>query len=125
MKVIDQIQTSCADVSEKTIKNCFEKCGFGNANVVADETVDHEFEELLQELSSDATVEEFREFDDCVDKCDPPEMNTSSVDWREELRAKCIQSVTKQNVEPDDNCSEPEDNRFKISKEFRRGFSKA
>ena len=37
-------------------------------------------------------------------------MNVSSVDWREELRAKCIQSVTNQNVEPDDNCSESEDN---------------
>ena len=108
MKVIDQIQTSWA-VSEKTIKNCFGKCGFGNPNVVADETVYHEFEELLQELSSDATVQEFREFDNCVDECEPPEMNTSSVDWREELRAKCIQSVTKQNVEPDDNCSESED----------------
>ena len=37
-------------------------------------------------------------------------MNASSVDWREELRAKCIQSVTNQNVQPDDNCSESEDN---------------
>ena len=36
-------------------------------------------------------------------------MNASSVDWREELRAKCIQSVTNQNVEPDSNCSESED----------------
>ena len=33
--------------------------------------VDHEFEELLQELSSDVTVEEFLEFDDCVDTCEP------------------------------------------------------
>ena len=37
-------------------------------------------------------------------------MNTSSVDWREELRAKCIQSVTIQNVEPDGNWSESKDN---------------
>ena len=43
------------------------------------------------------------------DECDP-EVNTSSVDWREELWAKCIQSVTNQNVEPDNNCSESEDN---------------
>ena len=28
LKVIEWIQTSWADVSEKTIKNCFEKCGF-------------------------------------------------------------------------------------------------
>ena len=35
--------------------------------VLANKTVDHEFEELLQELSSDITVEEFLECDDCVD----------------------------------------------------------
>ena len=75
---------------------------------MADETVDHGFEELLQELISDVIVEEFLEFDDCVRRCQP-EVNTC-VDWREELVAKCIQSVTNQNVEPDDNCSESEDN---------------
>ena len=37
-------------------------------------------------------------------------MNTSPVDWREELRAKCIQSVTNENVEPDNNCSESKEN---------------
>ena len=47
----------------------FEKRGFGNPNVVADETVDHEFEEILQEFSFDITIEEFLEFD----------VNTSSV----------------------------------------------
>ena len=66
--------------------------------------VDHEFEELLQKLSSVVTVEEFLGFGDWV------EVNTLSLDWREELRVKCIQSVTNQNVEPDDNCSESEDN---------------
>ena len=109
MKVIAWIQTSWADVSEKTIKNCFEKCGFGNPNVVTDETVGHEFEELLQQLSSDVAVKEFLEFDDCLDTCEP-EVNTSTVDWREELRAKCIQSAANQNVEPDENCSEYKDN---------------
>ena len=95
-------------MSEKTIKTCFEKCGFGNPNVVADKTVHHEFEEHLQELSSHITVEEFLEFDDCVDKCGP-EVSMSSVDWREELRAKCIQLVTNQSVDPGSNCFEFED----------------
>ena len=52
--------------------------------------------------------EEILVFDDCVDTCEP-DVKASSVDWREELRAKCIQSVTNQNVEPDSNCSESED----------------
>ena len=75
-------------MSEKTIKNCFEKCGFGNPNVVADETVDHEFEELLQELSSDVTVEQFLEFDDCVDTCEP-EVNISSVESNQMYPVSC------------------------------------
>ena len=66
-------------MSVKTIKKCFEKCGLGNPKVVADKTVDHEFEELSQELSSDVTVKEFLEFDECVDTCEH-EGNTSSVD---------------------------------------------
>ena len=82
---------------------------FCSPNVVADKTVDHEFEDLSQELNSDVTVEEFLVFDDCVDTFEP-EVNTASVDWREELRAKCIQSVNNQNVEVDDNYSESEDN---------------
>ena len=57
LKVMEWVQTSWADVSEKTIKNCFEKCSCRNPNVVADETIDREFEELLQELSSDVTIE--------------------------------------------------------------------
>ena len=52
LKVIEWIHASWADVSEKTIKNFFGKCGFGNPNAVADKTVDHEFEELLQDFSS-------------------------------------------------------------------------
>ena len=92
MKVIEWIQTSSADVSEKTIKKCFEKFGFHNPTVVANKMIDHEFEELLQELSSDLTVEEFLDFNYCVDTSEP-ELNTSSVDWREKLRGKCIQSV--------------------------------
>ena len=42
--------TSWADVSEKTIKNYFEKCHFGNPNVVVYETVDHEFERFCKNL---------------------------------------------------------------------------
>ena len=87
-------------MSEKTIKNYFEKCAFGNPNVVVDKAVDHEFEGILQELSSDVIVEKFLKFDDCVDTCEP----------EVSLRTKCIQSVTNQNLEPDDNFSESEHN---------------
>lgn len=41
LKVIKWIQTSWTEVSENTIKNCFEKCRFDKPDVAADETVDH------------------------------------------------------------------------------------
>ena len=71
---------------ENKIKNCFEKSWFGKPDIVADETFDHEFHEVLQELCSNATVKEFLEFDDCINTCEPV-VNTLSVDLRQELRA--------------------------------------
>ena len=70
------------EVIENTIKNYTEKCGFGKPDVVADKMVDHEFDYLLQELWSDATVEEFLEFDGYVDICEPV-MNTFTTLWTE------------------------------------------
>ena len=77
---------------------------FSKPDVVADETVDHELDELLQELCFDATDEEFLKFDDCLDNCEPV-VNTLSVDWRQKLRAESIQSVVNPNVESDDDGS--------------------
>ena len=100
--------TSWVEVSENTIKNYFEKFGFGKSDVLADETVDHEFDKLKQEFCSDATVEKFLEFGDCVDTCEPV-VNTLSVDWRQELKVKCIKSVINPNVESDDDGSDLEE----------------
>ena len=96
-------------MSEDTTKNCFEKCGFGKPDVVADETVDHEFDELLQELCSDAAVEKFLEFKDSVDTC-VLVVNKLCVDERQELRAEFIQLVINPNVESDDGGSDLKEN---------------
>ena len=71
---------------ENKIKNCFEKCRFGKPDIVADETFDHEFCKVLQELCSNATVKEYLELDDCINTCEPV-VNTLSVNLRQELRA--------------------------------------
>ena len=71
-------------------------------------SVDHEFDELLEEFCSNATAEEILEFDDCVDTCEPV-VNTLSVDWRHELKAKCIQSVINPNVESEYDGSDLEE----------------
>ena len=71
---------------------------------MADDLIDHVFDEFLLELCSNATAKESLEFDDCVDTCEPV-VNTVSVDWRQGLRAKCIQSVINTNVESNDDGS--------------------
>ena len=48
------------------------------------------------------------EFDDCVDTYEPV-VNTLSIDWRQELRAECIQPVINPNVESDDDGSDLEE----------------
>ena len=98
LKVISWIQASWAEVTEDTIKHCFEKCGFGKPDVVAEDTLDDEFNELLRELCPDVTVDEFVEFDDSVDTCEPA-VNLQSIDWREELRFISIQSVLQPHTE--------------------------
>ena len=89
-------------MSENTIKNCFENPAFGKPDVVADETVDHELDELLQGLCFDNRVEELLGFDNRVDTCELV-MNTLSVDWRQGLRAECFQSVINPNIESSDD----------------------
>ena len=49
-----------AEGSENTINTCFETFfGFSKPDVIDNEMVDHEFDELLQELCYHATVKEF------------------------------------------------------------------
>ena len=47
-------------------------------------------------------------FDDCVDTFEAM-VNKLSVDWRQELRAECIQSVFDPNVESYDDASDLEE----------------
>ena len=103
-------------------------CGFGKPDAVANETVDQESDELLQECFSDATVEEFLKFDDYIDTCELA-VNTMSVDWRQELRTECIQSVINPNGESDDYGSDLEEDvddameiNSKPASKFRKGF---
>ena len=51
LKVISWIQEAWRGVEDKTIKNCFEKCGFTQPDSRLEESVDEEFEELISELA--------------------------------------------------------------------------
>ena len=111
LKVIPWIQAAWNEVTSDTIKHCFEKCGFGTPEILAEENIDEEFDELLKELCPETSVEEFVDFDACVDICDPA-VNTLSVDWRENLRAKCVQAAIDPSIESENSESEEDDDVF-------------
>ena len=108
LKVISWIQAAWNEVTSNTIKHCFEKCGLGTPEILAEENIDEEFDELLKELCPETFVEEFVDFDACVDICDSA-VNTLSVDWRENLRAKCVQAAIDPSIESVNSESEEDD----------------
>ena len=63
LRAITWLQTAWKSVSRETIRHCFKKCGF---NVVSTpdriEHLDTEFEDLLKQLSSEATLDEYIDF---------------------------------------------------------------
>ena len=54
--------------------------------------MDDEFKELLKEFSPGVSREDFLEFDDGVDTCEPV-VNTETIGWREQMRFESIQSI--------------------------------
>ena len=54
-KFIHWMQMAWEEVMKETIEHCFEKCGFGSADVLAEETLDTEFNDLVKELCPDLT----------------------------------------------------------------------
>ena len=64
LKAITWLQPACKSVSTETIKHCFKKCGFDVGNVsVINEEIDNEFQELFAQISSEATLDEYIDFE--------------------------------------------------------------
>ena len=59
-------------------------------------------------ISVSFSVEEFISFDACVDTCEPS-INLQNVDWRQDLRARCVQSILNTSDEPGEDASDTED----------------
>ena len=64
------VNQALEQITKDTIKHCFEKCGFPEVSLPAEEP-DETFEDLLRSLTIDLMPDEYASFDDDVDtwKC--------------------------------------------------------
>ena len=71
-------------IAKDAIKHCFEKCGFSEVSLFAEEP-DEEFEDLLKSLTIDVMLDGYVSFDDDVDTSEMP-INVQKKGWEDILR---------------------------------------
>ena len=84
-------------ITEDTIKHCFEKCGFSKVSLLAEEP-NEEFADLLKSLTIGVMPDENASFDDDVDTSEMP-INVQKKGWEDIL---CKQRIEKVNAGPDE-----------------------
>ena len=83
-------------ITKDTIKHCFEKCGFSEVSLLAEEP-DEKFD-LLKSLTIDVMPDEYASFDDDVDTSEMP-VSVQKRGWEYILRKQCLEKV---NAGPDE-----------------------
>ena len=85
-------QEAQKEVTETTIKNCFEKCGIiKNDDLMEIKGEDLEFEALVQELCPNVSDTEYVNFDVDIPASEPL-INEYKIDWRQKSQ-DCINAV--------------------------------
>ena len=94
LQAIRWVQESWEEVTNVTIKNCFEKCGIikKDDELMEIEENDLEFEALVRELAPDVSAIEYVNFDADVQASEPL-INDQEIDWRERVREDAINAV--------------------------------
>ena len=78
-------------ITKGTIKHCFEKCGFSEGLLLAQEP-DEEFEDLLKSLTIDVMPDDYMPFDNDVHTSEMP-INMQKKAWENILCKQCTEKV--------------------------------
>ena len=96
------IQEAWKEVSNSTIKNCFEKCGIKGDNELMEvgKDDDLEFEALVKEFTMDISAVEYANFDANVPASEPM-INEFEIDWRQRVRDDSIKAIQNREISND------------------------
>ena len=96
------LQEACKEVTNLTIKNCFEKCGIKGVNELmeVEEDDDLEFEALVNEFTTDISAAEYANFDENVLAFEPM-INEFEIDWRQRVREDSINAIQNPEIASD------------------------
>ena len=108
LQAITWLAAAWNEVTEKTIRNCFAKCGILEQTAENDDAeLDGEFAELFKELTemdeveNDLTADGYIDFEINVPSCHPP-INSEMVDWKAtSIQESFDEYVNKEYVELD------------------------
>ena len=91
------LQEEWKEVTNLTIKNCFEKCGIkgDNERMKVEENDDLEFEALVNEFTMDISAAQFRR------KCSSVWANEFEIDWWQRVREDSINAIQNSEIESD------------------------
>ena len=95
LQTIQWVQESWKDVTNATIKNCFEKFGIVKRHEELTEVEDEddlEFAALVREFTPDISASEYVNFDADLQASEPM-INNQEIGWRERAREDAINAV--------------------------------
>ena len=118
LKAIRWIQEARVSVSEYTICNCFQKCGFTDQTCAEVDTNNEEFASLIEEINFEVSPDDFIAIDNAV-ACYRTPFDTSTCEWRirlcEETFKSHIASAKKICVDSDSSDDEAEYEEKRVS----------
>ena len=96
------IQEAWKEVSNLTIKDCFEKCDIKGDNELleVEKDDDLEFEALVKEFTTDISAVEYANFDANVPASEPM-INEFEIDWLQQVRDDSIKAIQNREIRND------------------------